>query len=334
MPLDVYSSVGMSCASGASDFYINGVLEGQETDAFTIPTTTSNACLLNWNHTTNRGWSRGMVVICVWDRKLSAAEQAAMHKDRYHFLIPKAPLGYIYVPSATGGYFIPDPRFEMPALFESGRKPNSDAVTIDWSHPLTKGLGQYYLFNENGSNIRDLVDGSVFDIDTGVRGVDATGKYLRFSSTSIPIKPITQTTAFTKLVVMLLDSTANQFNFMSDNSNGSYLWSTPSGGAQIGHNTSFGMLSGDAIPVGAVTSIGETYNSVGTWAKLWQEGEITDSTVSAVAIASTAAQDLGSYGAGFYHDGPMYLALTYNRALSDAEMRSISLNPYQILIPA
>jgi hypothetical protein len=54
------------------------------------------------------------------------------------------------------GFFIPDPRFEMPQLFEPGRKPVGN-VEIDWNHPMTRKL-EAYLYAIPGGVI-DLVSG-------------------------------------------------------------------------------------------------------------------------------------------------------------------------------
>jgi hypothetical protein len=44
---------------------------------------------------------------------------------------------------------LPDPRMEMPELFEPGRKPVWPVV-IDWRHPLAKGLESFYLCDSEG----------------------------------------------------------------------------------------------------------------------------------------------------------------------------------------
>ena len=51
------------------------------------------------------------------------------------------------------GFFIPDPRFEMPELFEPGRKPVGP-VEIGWINTLAKGLDFFYLAGE----LKDLAN--------------------------------------------------------------------------------------------------------------------------------------------------------------------------------
>ena len=79
---------GVSASSGDPRFFIDGLLVSTDNRSFTLPTTTTNAALLNWNHSTDREYEDPVYCIYVWDRKISDIEQLSIHRDMYQFLIP------------------------------------------------------------------------------------------------------------------------------------------------------------------------------------------------------------------------------------------------------
>lgn len=94
-------------------------------------------------------------------------------------------------------YVIPDPRFEMPELFEPGRKPVGPVV-IDWSHPLAKKLETFLYFRDG--NVVDLVSGrvatkvnnptsAVYKDHKGL-GVKSSGSNSYYVLTGLPTKTI------------------------------------------------------------------------------------------------------------------------------------------------
>ena len=69
-------------ASASHRLYRGGALIETITGTLaTPPTTTTNAALLNWNHSTSRMWQGSADFVGVWTRELSASEHAAIHAD-------------------------------------------------------------------------------------------------------------------------------------------------------------------------------------------------------------------------------------------------------------
>lgn len=92
------------------DFWADGDFELTDTTIFSIPSVTTNAALLNWNHTTDRNWEGWVDHLYVWDRKLTNQEILSLFRYPYQVI---QPLRSIAVPqlglevqapsSATGG---------------------------------------------------------------------------------------------------------------------------------------------------------------------------------------------------------------------------------------
>ena len=70
-------------------YYSNGLLVATKNTAVTIPTTTTNAAIGNWNHSTDRECAFPILVVAVWSgRVLNANEHLSMRRDPYQLLIP------------------------------------------------------------------------------------------------------------------------------------------------------------------------------------------------------------------------------------------------------
>jgi len=235
------------------------------------------------------------------------------------------------VPAAAAFHVFELPKIVHPDFQYPSRKPIGQ-VEIDWSNPITMGLQQYLLFTEGGGGIKDLVSGLFRGIDTGTWGSSKAGRHLDFADTRIQITD-TSASAYTRLLLVSYDASPNQDNLMTNSASGAYLWSSSGGSTRLGHNSSFNMLTGNQVPLNKPIAVGATYESAFSRAKLFEDGKVVASTLSAPTISS-GRTDLGSYNAGFYFNGKMYMALTYTRELSEGEMNELSLNPYSILRPA
>ena len=90
--LDKYTGCGVSVSpSSLADtisFFLNGENKLTKSTGKGFVSTTTNACLLNWNHATDRQYVKPVHCIYVWDRFLSDIEHKEIHADRYQFLIP------------------------------------------------------------------------------------------------------------------------------------------------------------------------------------------------------------------------------------------------------
>ena len=93
------------------------------------------------------------------------------------------------------GFFIPDPRFEMPELFEPNREPVGNVV-INWEHPLARGLVGCWLMRENEGAIDLTGNNSALSDTAGViHGHTRHGFYAKASVSSdrISLGSISQT---------------------------------------------------------------------------------------------------------------------------------------------
>ena len=83
------SGFGVTAASGDIDFVWDGHLVGSSTGTYTIPATSTNCAILNWNHTTDRQWGDAPVYyVAVWDVKLPYQWLLDLTYDPYQIFIP------------------------------------------------------------------------------------------------------------------------------------------------------------------------------------------------------------------------------------------------------
>ena len=247
------------------------------------------------------------------------------------------------------GFFIPDPRFEMPSLFEPGRKPVGP-VEIDWQNGLTRGLKSFVISRP------ELVE-----LVTNTRLIEASGNSTIDSSFG---HGPTYTTS---------DSTSTEYtvDFGSIGSNSGftilarfYLTAIDSYGAPVYYG--LGSNSGRRIELGKNGS-GNIYVSFNnTWQKTWTKSfplnqwvtvvgvmrpdltctiyvkdstGVFEETVSGVSDDGDFSMNKMGWGASQFSSsrnstGSIELSGLYNRPASEGEARLIVNNPYQFLIPA
>lgn len=81
--------LGVVAASGSQEYIWNDNIIGSTTASISIPGATTNASLLNWNHTTDRQWGdMPMFYISVWNRRLDATDLLDLSHDPYQIFIP------------------------------------------------------------------------------------------------------------------------------------------------------------------------------------------------------------------------------------------------------
>lgn len=216
--------------------------------------------------------------------------------------------------------------------FTTPNKKPVGEVEIDWSNPLTKGIRNYFLFNEGAGDVLDLVSTSFQSRDLGTWKIGGKGRYLDFNDTRLQIGDINGS-QYTKIVMVSPDATSVQQNFISSSATpGSYFWIGGSGNYALGHAGDFDMLQGSAPVIGEIKTIAATYNSSGSSARLFEEGTLVDSTTSAGTI-TVVDSSIGSFGGGFYLNAKMYFAMVFDVEKTDAEVKELSRNPYQVLKP-
>ena len=66
-----YHSMGVTSKSGSIDFFIDDGVKINKSNTFSIPSTATNAAILNWNHTNDRQWRGGPLhIVYVWPYKI------------------------------------------------------------------------------------------------------------------------------------------------------------------------------------------------------------------------------------------------------------------------
>ena len=245
-------------------------------------------------------------------------------------------------------YNIPDPRFEMPELFDARRKPVGNVV-IDWSHPLARGLVRYYPFYSVGGTGRELVSANpvVDSSGTGTTAITVNqyGEQVLFSTNGSVYDDVTTPVSGSENRTMLAEAdfgaAATEYIFnISDGTGfgaGAARWTIrhDSGGSirleiQGGGYTSSLAISNGHRFVGCKLDGTQLQDHT-----LYVDGS-SEAATGTTTIATSAAYKIlvgALVVSSAPNDSTTWCAL-WNRALSDIEIESIRLNPYQFLIPA
>ena len=255
------------------------------------------------------------------------------------------------------GFFIPDPRFEMPSLLEPGRKPVGP-VEIDRS-----GVGSHVvsaiLFNEYPP--RNIVSDATFpkrdssgDGDGGVQTVTNKGLVTTFDATggNYGRDPA-------------LEKISNEFTLMvlarprlASSDNWSSIITLEQGTSsrvriqRAGSNTSFiqpRIWSPGENPVGSLNvndgewmwfSVRATFNGASVWATHTTDGnpKLIDFQNAVLGDAPAGPFNAMSLGITAFEDdlvidADLATVYVFNKHLSDSEFNSVLSNPYKMLIP-
>lgn len=291
-------------------------------------------------------------VIHVWNRKLSRAEGLAVARDVFHLLKPVLPPLSIYfdaIAAALEFYFIPDPRWEMPALLYLNRKP-VDKVIIDWDAPSTRDLMDCYVVLDGGAMVTDLAGrnnlvtnaNSEISIKHGRRCMSITGSNGRIYNDSpvglpstskltvsfwcfIPTGFVDAWDRFINLAIAA-DSAMTVYAYDTSGNYGVYFSSD-------GPDRDFGV----AIVLDEPVYVAVTFDADSDVTRLYINGKYQAQVViSATALpAIDTAIDVGNRPDAIRGlDGASFDDVKiFHRVLSDEEIRSLHFNPYQFLIP-
>ena len=238
---------------------------------------------------------------------------------------------------------IPDPRFEAPELFDPGRKPVGNVV-IDWSHPLARDLEVYIIF-QNGIP-HDLVGGSVLEIQVGGGGDAANITSLKdgvdFAGGGIqgyvhPKITFTNAQKYTFSFRVELDGgTAEGIAFGEFDTNGNFVWFNEGNNLTRRNSASANgqWTSETSFQIKTFYSMLCDNPSASSVERLYRNGVYsTSSTATDTAMVFEAIGN-GYINTAYGVDGRVYDYMIHSRALSDIEIYSLAVNPYQILIPA
>ena len=245
-------------------------------------------------------------------------------------------------------YSIPDPHYEE--LLVPGQKPIGNVV-IDWGNPLVRGLVACGIFNK--LNWRDLSGNSAVagDIDsTSPELTPKAGSYgVDYDETTDAQKLIEDRADLTGDITFVIVRSPNDTTSRSSSAFGFNTLTS----AQRFHShmpfsdgTVYFDYGGSTAGTTRITWTGYTKvaNEIEVWVFLvrgskmaiWFNGVEVSSDESTTASRTQGANTFfinkGTSASGDFQT--VYAAFLYKRGLSDSEIRSISYDPYQFLIPA
>jgi len=257
---------------------------------------------------------------------------------------------------------IPNPYSEFlrePNLLIPGKKPVG-AVKIDWGHPYTKGLDVGVLFTANAENPKFLVDNTsgfswaVAD-STAIRARSgglavSSASANRLENTTDTFSSLGWYTQASYLVVMGGNETGldiGLFGVAFPDSECQVWLDTVGGGAG---NLSPKMYCGSSVEGSVVATADELFHltialSIYQTSGAARNGDMWISGESHLSGASLGSSDYstkkpaimttsGKAGLLSSHLSWCHCAFVWNRRLSPGELRDLSIDPYQFLIPA
>jgi hypothetical protein len=236
------------------------------------------------------------------------------------------------------GFFIPDPRFEMPSLLEPGRKPVG-LVEIDWGHPIAKKILHYWM-HQNSAGI-DLITQQRLTVTAPKRrgglAIDSTSNYM-LNSTQ-PAIPIGMSVMH--IYTPSVDTTTNRYlsDFGGENEFAIIA------GYQDGNYNLFGgsyPISGNAsnsqMPMsgaGITDALCYTVNADFTNLTGYVNGiEYVNANPNSGDLEASQGFRIGSSWAGNNAAIGIFDATIIFQALTSDEVKRITQDPYQMLIPA
>jgi hypothetical protein len=235
------------------------------------------------------------------------------------------------------GFFIPDPRFEMPSLFDPGRKPVGNVV-IDPSHWMSKDLSFEAIYQTGKNYLQVLTGQSLTKTGNIVQGVgfikgssfgtnylQATGLKINGDYTiTTTLRPTLSNGDFhltfgSTNISIISGFQANKFNFFAG-----------------GYPTGSSSASEVPMEVGILSTVSFVVNNGVFYAYvngvLESTGAITTANFTTVNDGNITI-DGTSTGAGG-NNAEHHNTFLHNRALTSAEVRSLYNSLYQNIIPA
>jgi hypothetical protein len=233
------------------------------------------------------------------------------------------------------GFFIPDPRFEMPALLEPGRKP-VEPVEIDKNHYFGRIIKTAYLMQEtSGDFTRDLVSGVSANLNNTFW---VTNKILiNSSSDNISVLDDDQLEGLDEYTILFKVSrngnlTTGRSRILDKNGGVMAVGFTP---------TSFDVFQNGWRTTNYTMPINTDITSVITFKKGVIKKFINGVLIGSNSFVSDTGTGSGTFYIGNQDDSdsdfwPGYFeTLIYSySSIPDSLAINLTLNPYQFLIPA
>jgi len=235
---------------------------------------------------------------------------------------------------------LPDRKLEMPSLYYPGRKPVGN-VKIDRTNKITKGLTSFLFFNDF---YRDIVGNQITAVGgnfTSDRSYNALNKTDRLD-TNIAVTPsmtviadFTWSNASSDSSNAIFGTIANNivsgFELVVEKATGKVWWASI---ALYNVNYTTAIISHNERHI-FTFAYDEFYGL-----SVYMDGVIIASDVNTGALNSVTTSPLqffqrgDMYASNFDATGTLHSAMTFDRKLSESEVKSLYKNSYQILTKA
>jgi len=342
--------VVLSWGAGAfPDLYVNAVLDNASTAGatqdFAGRDTGDTTIHLGTRPSgdTDDGSEVTVAYVNIYNKKLSQAEIRHKNKNPYQFLKPKAP-NYIYLEKEVDkivNFFVP---VHDDVDYEVSRKP-TEAMEIDWSHPLAKDLIFCTLMQDKaGYNLaggRELP--VMFTHNAITYAVDKYGKCIssNTSTSDIALRPYSDNAMYdlgseytVSATIISIDITSSFIMYSGHEWNdGGYGIFIDTSGTRFTHIANGTDRYWTGLTLASNTKYTITFRRKGTLGELFINGvsQGTDNTFGATDTLMFS-NVLSRYPSGDYAlVGRFHETSLHRRWLNDAEVMSLHKNPYAFL---
>lgn len=240
----------------------------------------------------------------------------------------------------------------MAALILPSSSPPRGPAPVNWANPITRGLVIAYFASSNFDHAGTRVPNNT-DKTNNQQSANQYGAAMRFTgsqavntltfdhkvthnlSGATAMTVVTVTTAAAGAERPICGVWGSTFRwYMAINSAGRPLFA-------VNGDATYRVYAANVVTVfGARTSLAAVWDGSSDTCKLYKAGAeisgVKTGTAQAAIGSHTMGPSIGSQSTGgtAKHSGTIEYVLVFNRALSAAEIRSISENPYQVLRPA
>ena len=233
---------------------------------------------------------------------------------------------------------IPDSRFEMPSLFLPGVKPVGN-VRIDWGHPLASGV-RYMLSPDMRGN---LVSGVVASLGAAVIKPKAEGLSLvNADSSDYSLFLMNESLLFdrdqpfTVIYSAAKDSEGSiKAMVMGSSQSNSFIWE-PAGKIRLytDESKTHDFPTNHPLDKFRIVAITSTGNGGSSVLSAYINGEMFGQKIGVAAGFSFNRLMSGLSNSSYNYNGRMRDVMVFAGCKSSDEIRGLSANPYQFLIPA
>lgn len=237
----------------------------------------------------------------------------------------------------------------MAALILPSSSPPRGPAPVNWANPITRGLVIAYFASSNFDHAGTRVPNNT-DKTNNQQSANQYGAAMRFTGSqalntlTIDHKVTHNLSGATAMTVVTVTTAAAGAErpicgvwgsttrwYMAINASGHPLFAVNGGAANRVYTSNI------VTAFGPRTSLAAVWDGSSDTCKLYKAGVEISGGKSGTAQTAIGSHTMGpsigsqSTGGAAKHSGTIEYVLVFNRALSDAEIRSISENPYQIL---